>query len=68
MYFVEMIKLVENFTIMMGDEYILRIYYDSIFDLGIKEKPLEMILLKVILVNIIIYIIINTIIFHLMKL
>ena len=41
MYFVEMIKLVENFTIMMGDEYILRIYYDSIFDLGIKEKPLN---------------------------
>lgn len=41
MYFVEMIKLVENFTIMMGDKYILRIYYDSIFDLGIKEKPLN---------------------------
>ena len=41
MYFVEMIKLVENFTEMMGDEYILRIYYDSIFDLGIKEKPLD---------------------------
>ena len=36
MYFVEMIKLVENFTEMMGDEYILRIYYDSIFDLGIN--------------------------------
>ena len=41
MYFVEMIKLVENFTIIMGDKYILRIYYDSIFDLGIKEKPLN---------------------------
>lgn len=41
MYFVEMIKLVENFTEMMGNEYILRIYYDSIFDLGIREKPLD---------------------------
>ena len=26
---------------MMGDKYILRIYYDSIFDLGINEKPLD---------------------------
>ena len=43
MYFVEMIKLVENFSEMMGDKYILRIYYDSIFDLGIKEKPLDFI-------------------------
>lgn len=46
MYFVEMIKLVENFTEMMGDEYILRIYYDSIFDLGIKDKPLDSIIIS----------------------
>ena len=43
MYFVEMIKLVENFSEMMGDKYILRIYYDSIFDLGIIDKPLDQI-------------------------
>ena len=46
MYFVEMIKLVENFTEMMGNGYILRIYYDSIFDLGIKDKPLDSIILS----------------------
>ena len=43
-YFVEMIKLVETFSRTMGSDYILRIYYDRLFDLeggAISYRPLD---------------------------
>lgn len=40
-YILGLIKLVENFHKFMDDKWILRIYYDSMFDKGIKLKKLD---------------------------
>mgnify|MGYP000908371836 CR=1 FL=1 len=40
-YILGMIKTVENFSKNMGKDWILRVYYDSMFDKGITLKELE---------------------------
>ena len=41
LYITGLIKLVETFKKEMGSNWILRIYYDSMFDHGLKKKELE---------------------------
>ena len=40
-YITGFIKLVETFKKEMGSSWILRIYYDSMFDQGLKKKKIE---------------------------
>ena len=45
-YILGTIKLIETFKKYMGNKWILRVYYDSMFDKGIKRKNLDNVVLN----------------------
>ena len=45
-YILGTIKLIETFKKYMGNKWILRVYYDSMFDKGIKRKNLDIVVLN----------------------